>query len=94
MHPFDLKYSIKGLAFSNQLSFVGAENQRTIIAGRLENSYPLLNSGPRIPCIVRRIDTREECDVHTEGLLCTLSSFSNGLAQSVRAWLREGRKDT
>jgi hypothetical protein len=81
MQPFDLRYSITGLAAASQCPPSGKKgDERTVIAGRLEYPHALFHGSPRVPGIIGRIYAREEGDIHAEGFLCPPLRLLDGLA--------------
>lgn len=66
---------------------------RTIVPRRLENTHALRNSCASEAFVIRRVDGRQERDVHTEGLVRFSSRFANGIAQCVGVRLSKRRED-
>jgi hypothetical protein len=68
-------------------------NRRTVVPSRLENPDTLLDGRLRVSRIVRRVDAREQRDVHAKRLLRLPPCLPNGFAQCVRVRLCECSQD-
>ena len=67
---------------------------RTIVPGSLEDAHALCDRCASEPLIIRRVDSRQERDVDTKGLVCLALRFANGLAQRIGVGLGQRREDT
>ena len=65
---------------------------RTIVSRSLEDAHALGDRRTSESLVIRRVDGREERDVHAEGLVRPASRFANGLAQRIGVWLRKRRE--
>ena len=67
---------------------------RTVVPCGLEYPHALVHCGARISLIVRRIDGREQGDVHAERLRRQAARLSDRRAQSLRVRLRQRSEDS
>jgi hypothetical protein len=67
---------------------------RTIVPGSLEDAHALCDCCASEPLIIRRVDSRQERNVDTKGLVCLALRFANGLAQRIGIGLGQRREDT
>ena len=66
---------------------------RTIVPRRLEDTDALRNCCASEALVIRRVNGRQERDVHTEGLVRLSSRFANCFAQCVGVRLGERREN-
>jgi hypothetical protein len=56
---------------------------RTIVPRRLKDAHALGDCCASEALVIRRVDSRQERDVHAEGFVRLSSRFANGIAQCV-----------
>lgn len=100
MHLLDLKNLISGPASDIQSVSTHLERSdelsciHTVVPSGFENPDALLVGGARVPLVVRRVDARQERDVHAEGEFRKLVSLTNRQPQSLRRRLGERGENT
>ena len=103
MHPSPFRYVISFFAvharpeniISSQCRCAeeDAGESRTIVPRSLKDTHALGDCGASESLVVRRVDSRQERDVHAEGFVGLASRFANGIAQCVRVGLGECGED-
>ena len=70
------------------------QKSRTIVPRRLENAHALPDGRASEALVIRRVDGRQERDVHPERFVRLSSRFANGIAQGFGVGLSKRREDT
>lgn len=66
----------------------------TIVPSGLKYPHTFLDSGPRIPSVIRWGDARQQRDIHAEGLGSEFAGVSDGSSQRFRGGLGKCSQDT